>query len=152
MAVGGVASRVGHLGGYFKYLGIYMSPLGSLKHEVGKLRSEVMGIFDVLDRKRLSTREVVYIVNSVVAGKMQYAMQTTGLPRKFLQEVDARSARVVKLSLKVGTRAPPHIVFCKRYGVGVVNMVDLQDAVSISEEVIRLNSSGIAGGVAKVDG
>jgi hypothetical protein len=90
-----------------------------------------------------------FLVNTVVAGKLQYTMQTTGLPRSFLHRVDNKSTRIIKRSLKVGLSGPRHVVFCKKYGVGVVNMTELQDAITVSEEIVRLNSKGLAGEVAR---
>jgi hypothetical protein len=81
LEVGGVQSKIGHAEGYFKYLGIMMSPVGNLRHEVGKLEAWVEGVYKSMHRQNLTTAERVYIINTVVAGKLQYTMQTTGLPR-----------------------------------------------------------------------
>ena len=66
----GVAAKVGHLEGYFKYLGIYMSPLGSVKHEVGRLNKEIFDVYDAIERQRMTVEEARYVINTVIAGKL----------------------------------------------------------------------------------
>ena len=141
---------MGSTSGYFKYLGINMSPTGKVKHEMGRLEGKIMSIYDILDRKQLTPMEVRYVINTVIVGILQYSMQVVGLPRAFLRKIDARSARVMKLKTGIGMVAPLEQVFLsnKEMGLGITNMEDLQDAISVTEMVIRLNSEGLAGEVA----
>ena len=92
-----------------------------------------------------------HVINTVTAGKLQCSMQTVGLPRSFLERVDTRSARVIQLKAGVGVTAPKEGVFipCDDWGLGVVSFVDLQDSITITENLIRLNSEGVAGEVAR---
>jgi hypothetical protein len=149
--IGGIATKVGHPEGYFKYLGVCTNVGGSVKHEVGRLASEVHRIYDAIERKELSPEEAKYVINTVIAGKLQYSMQTVGLPRAFLQRVDDRSARVMKLKSGIGVNGPRYLVFlrCDQMGLGVTSFVDMQDAIMITEQVIRLNSAGLAGRVSR---
>ena len=66
-----------------------------------------------------------------------------------MHRVGNRSARLIKLPLKVGLNGPRQVVFCKKHGAGVVNMTELQDAITVVEEIVRLNSQGLAGKVAR---
>jgi hypothetical protein len=149
--VEGKACKMGRPNGYFKYLGVNMSPTGKIKHEVGRLDSKVMEIYDTLDRKNLTPMEVRYVINTVVVGILQYSMQVVGLPRAFLRKVDARSVRVMKVKCGIGMNSPVEQVFSgvKEMGMEITNMEDLQDAIAVTEMVVRLNSEGMAGEVAR---
>ena len=128
-----------------------MSPLGSVKHEVGRLNKEIFDVYDAIERQRMTVEEARHVINTVIAGKLQYSMQTVGLPRTFLERVDTRSARVIKLKAGVGVTAPREGVFipCDDWGLGVLCFADLQDSITITENLIRLNSEGLAGEVTR---
>jgi hypothetical protein len=147
----GVAAKVGYVDSYYKYLGVHVNVRGEVKHEVGKIKGEVMAVYDAIERQRMTVAEARYVINTVVAGKLQYAMQAVGLPRAFLHQVDNRSARLIKLKAGVGVTCPRYLVFlpCASMGLGVTCFTDMQDAITITEQIIRLNSDTLAGEVAR---
>ena len=149
--IDGAFCKVGSVKGYFKYLGIHMSPIGVVSHEVGRLQHKLFEIYDMLERKQVSPIEARYVINTVIVGVLQYSMQVVGLPRAFLRKLDARSARVMKLKCGIGVNAPVEEVFAevKIMGLGITNFVDLQDAITITEMIVRLNSESLAGEVAR---
>ena len=146
-----MAAKVGYVDSYYKYLGVHVNVRGEVKHEVGKIKGEVMAVYDAIERHRMTVAEARYVINTVVAGKLQYAMQAVGLPRAFLHQVDNRSARLIKLKAGVGVTCPRYLVFlpCASMGLGVTCFTDMQDAITITEQIIRLNSDTLAGEVAR---
>ena len=57
----------------------------------------------------------------------------------------------MKLKSGIGVNGPRYLVFlrCDQMGLGITSFVDMQDAIMITEQVIRLNSDGLAGRVAR---
>jgi hypothetical protein len=126
----------------FRFLGVWFSVKGSMSFIKQQCRTEYSTFAAKLRKKKLTTRQLVYLHNTVLLPKVEYRLMTTVLTQDECHRIMTPIKAVIKQSSKFAITLPFAFLHYER-GINMTNLYDRHLQNHISSIPRRFHASPI---------
>jgi hypothetical protein len=95
-----------------RFLGIWLNNHASFKSHNNQIENIVKRMINVMNWKRLTVKECVYLWNSVVIPMIEYQLQCTVLNNTLVEKLDSKIRNLIKRKCHLAINTVPH---CLKY-------------------------------------
>ena len=129
---------------YTRYLGIWLGEKDHKKFTIGLLQREILQVTNALSKKKVTDKQVLYILNRVLIPRLEYRMQLCYLQEKECIKLTAKYMGKFKNAINLSKTCPNSIMTHK--GIyGLKSIEEIQAEAQIGNLINRLNDNGPAG-------
>jgi exonuclease III/ribonuclease HI len=129
---------------YTRFLGVWIGSKNQKKDTIHRIQEEVNKIKVPLERKKITDKQALYILNRVLIPRIEYRMQTCHLSEKECELLTSKYRGILKKKAEICGTLPSSAVHQKDI-YNLKNIWDLQIESQISGLINRLNDRGTAG-------
>jgi ribonuclease HI len=132
-----------------RYLGIWISGDGKKKEQENKLIDNISRTTNILRRKKLTDKQIRYIINHVLFPQTEYLITDMILKDKLVDQVNAKIRQCFKNVIGF-SRSIPNSILHSHWGYRIFNMEDRQLQLHATELMNRLNMNNECGLTTKI--
>ncbi|RHZ63860.1 hypothetical protein Glove_327g14 [Diversispora epigaea] len=127
-----------------QYLGVWISEDGQKQEQNNKLRERVMTTTNVLKRKKLTDKQVRYIINQVLFPQIEYLLTDIVLGETIKNELNVSIKKCFKSVIGFSVALPDNVLH-SHWGYRLFNIEDRQIQLHVTELMNRLNMNNKCG-------
>src|SRR4051812_14798447 len=132
-----------------RYLGIWISEDGKKKVQIEKLTDNIIKMTNILRGKRLTDKQLRYIINHVIFPQTEYLLTDMVLPEQTIDKVNSKIKQCFKSSMGFQSSLPDSILH-SHWGYRIFNIEDRQLQLHATELMNRLNMNNECGTITKI--
>jgi ribonuclease HI len=129
-----------------RILGVWMNLKGQRQFIVQQAKDEVATMCRILQRKRLTDKQLLYLWNMVIIPRIEYRTQLTFLSSSECSTIAAPFRRLFKYKLNFSSTAP-NALLANRLIYHFRDLYEVQLQSKISNFLVQLNDSGLLGSI-----
>eukprot|EP00741_Cyanophora_paradoxa_P004223 tig00000789_g4101.t1 len=122
----------------FKFLGVWFTADLNWRHQFAAVYTMARTACAILKKKKLTAKEAVYIVNSVLIPRITYACKVVAYTERQCAQIDTLWMTLVKHQARLRRSAPNALMWSRGF-YGLKRLADEQLAIHVLDETIRAN-------------
>eukprot|EP00741_Cyanophora_paradoxa_P005704 tig00000903_g5529.t1 len=122
----------------FKFLGVWFTADLNWRHQFEAVYTMAQTACAILKKKKLTAKEAVYIVNSVLIPRITYACKVVAYTERQCAQIDTLWMTLVKHQARLRRSAPNALIWSRGF-YGLKRLADEQLAIHVLDETIRAN-------------
>src|SRR5215204_428445 len=132
-----------------RYLGVWISLFDNTTFIKSQVSSEFKKVKHVLDKKRLTAKQIVAVFNSVIIPRIIYKTKLTFLPASFCNMMMASFRAFFKNKLRL-TKSLPAPIIHSTFGYNLAHLYDRQILAKSSDLLKMINDIALLGNTARL--
>ena len=106
-----------------RYLGIWVSEDGKKKEQLNKLTNNIVKMTNILKRKKLTNKQLRYIINHMIFSQTEYLLTDMILPNTVINKLNSAIKQYFKSSVGFQSSLPDSILH-SHWGYRIFNIED----------------------------
>jgi ribonuclease HI len=132
-----------------RILGVWFNSSGSQKHHFSSFKNIIHSFVSLLYPKKLTGEQIIYILNHVLAPKLEYRYQTTFFSKKECSDLLSPITKLLKNKLGL-SRSFPNSVLHHPHFYNLFDYWKLQCQSMVTNFIIRINDSSLIGQISRI--
>jgi ribonuclease HI len=132
-----------------RILGVWFNSSGSQKHHISSFKNIINSFVSLLYPKKLTGEQMIYILNHVLAPKLEYRYQTTFFSKKECSDLLSPITKLLKNKLGL-SRSFPNSVLHHPHFYNLFDYWQLQCQSMVTNFIIRINDSSLIGQISRI--
>jgi len=132
-----------------RILGVWYNANNTKNFAVGQAKEEVWELVNLIAKKHITDKHMLYMFNRLIVPKIKYRTQITVLNEEQCRKIMSPFFRTFKNKLRLA-RTAPNAILNNSYIYGVQNLSEIQKQSKITNWLIQLNNKGKLGRITTI--
>ena len=132
-----------------RFLGVWINAKDDRKFVINQIKQEIENTINILKKKRLTDKQILYIFNKITSPIIEYRTQVTILSQKECSKLTSNYRKFVKNKLNCNNKIPDCIIHSENI-YNLFNIYDIQKRSQTTNLLAQLNDKHLLGEITKI--